>query len=268
MNFFQCDRWKDLFLSTNGSDIQGGKMYMENGYWTVDLHTEFKDYDNEIDKFIDWINPYIVGRKKKQYIGKWKDEDMNNYINLYIERENNKLNHSELYNLWKKWHTKKYCEVSEDIKTNSLILFCNDICDRIEKEELDYIDELYEDDEYKESDIEDEKVIALKNHLEISNSEAIQDIKNDYDNIYTYGNKKYLVLTDDEADDYFDEYLDRYLDDVILPEIPEYLRYYFDDELWKRDVKMVERGSFLSTYNGEEHYETVNDLEYYIYRTN
>lgn len=34
-----------------------------------------------------------VGRKKKQYIGKWKDEDMNNYINLYIERENNKLNH-------------------------------------------------------------------------------------------------------------------------------------------------------------------------------
>jgi hypothetical protein len=35
----------------------------------------------------------LVGRKKKQYIGKWKDEDMNNYINLYIERENNKLNH-------------------------------------------------------------------------------------------------------------------------------------------------------------------------------
>ena len=34
-----------------------------------------------------------VGRKKKQYIGKWKDEDMNNYINLYIERENNKLNY-------------------------------------------------------------------------------------------------------------------------------------------------------------------------------
>lgn len=175
---------------------------------------------------------------------------------------------TELYNLWKKWHTKKYCEVSEDIKTNSLILFCNDICDRIEKEELDYIDELHEDDEYEESDIEDEKIIALKNHLEISNSEAIQDIKNDYDNTYTYGNKKYLVLTDDEADDYFDEYLDRHIDDVILPEIPEYLRYYFDDELWKRDVKMVERGSFLSTYNGEEHYETVNDLEYYIYRTN
>ena len=175
---------------------------------------------------------------------------------------------TELYNLWKKWHNKKYCEVSEDIKTNSLILFCNDICDRIEKEELDYIDELYEDDEYEESDIEDDKIIALKNHLEISNSEAIQDIKNDYDNIYTYGNKKYLVLTDDEADDYFDEYLDRYIDDVILPEIPEYLRYYFDDELWKRDVKMDGRESFLSTYNGEEHYETVNDLEYYIYRTN
>ena len=89
--FFQCERWKNLFLSTNGSDIQGGKLYKENDYWTVDLHTEFKDYDNEIDKFIDWINPYIVGRKKKQYIGKWKDENMNNYINIYIERENDNL---------------------------------------------------------------------------------------------------------------------------------------------------------------------------------
>ena len=63
--FFQCEKWKNLFLSTNGSDIQGGRLYKENDYWTVDLHTEFKDYENEIDKFIDWINPYIVGRKKK-----------------------------------------------------------------------------------------------------------------------------------------------------------------------------------------------------------
>ena len=84
--FFKTERWYMLFLSTNWGDIQGGKFYEENGYWVIDLHTEFKNYDSEIDKFMNWISPYVVGRKKKQYVGWWQGESMNERINIYIER--------------------------------------------------------------------------------------------------------------------------------------------------------------------------------------
>ncbi len=90
-DFFKCERWYMLFLSTNWGDIQGGKMYQEKEYLVVDLHTEFKNYDSEIDKFIDWITPFIVGRKKKQYVGWWQSESMDSRINIYIERDAEKL---------------------------------------------------------------------------------------------------------------------------------------------------------------------------------
>ena len=85
-DFLKCERWYMLFLSTNWSDIQGGKMYEDDGYNVIDLHTEFKNYDSEIDKFFEWISPFVVGRKKKEYVGWWRSESMNDRINIYIER--------------------------------------------------------------------------------------------------------------------------------------------------------------------------------------
>jgi len=85
--FFKCERWYMLFLSTNFDDeMQGGRFYEENGRWTINLHTEFKNYDNEIDNFFDWIKPFIVGRKKKQYVGYYRGEDAEAQTNLYVER--------------------------------------------------------------------------------------------------------------------------------------------------------------------------------------
>ena len=132
----------------------------------------------------------------------------------------------------------------------------------------------------------DERVIALAQHLELDleineadfeneeeKEEAIQNIideldniSNDYDNAYSYGNKEYLVLTDEEADEEEDRQLDNYLDECIYPELPENLRYYFDDEAWKRDARMDGRGHIISTYDGTEYEEKVNDTWYYIYR--
>lgn len=85
--FFKCERWEMLFLSTNWDEnMQGGKFYFDNRYWVLDIHTEFKNYDNETEKFIDWISPYVVGRKKKQYVGYEKHEMMDFRNNFYIER--------------------------------------------------------------------------------------------------------------------------------------------------------------------------------------
>lgn len=85
-DFFRCQRWYMLLLSTNWGDIEGGRMYEESGYNVVDLHTEFKNYDGELGKFLDWIYPFVLGRKKKQYIGWWQSEDMDERVNIYIER--------------------------------------------------------------------------------------------------------------------------------------------------------------------------------------
>lgn len=84
--FFECERWYMLLISNNFGCVSGGKMYEEKGYWVLDLHTEFKNYDCEISKFIDWISPFVVGRKKKEYVGWWQGEDMNQRVNVYIER--------------------------------------------------------------------------------------------------------------------------------------------------------------------------------------
>lgn len=85
-DFFKCQRWFMLFLSTNWGDISGGKFYNNGKYWIIDLHTEFKNYDGEIEYFINWISPFIVGRKSKEFLGWWQGEDMRNRINIYINR--------------------------------------------------------------------------------------------------------------------------------------------------------------------------------------
>lgn len=46
------------------------------------------------------------------------------------------------------------------------------------------------------------------------------------------------------------------------------LIFHFDDEAWKRDARMDGRGHSLATYDGHEHYETVDGDEFYIYRIN
>ena len=63
---------------------------------------------------------------------------------------------------------------------------------------------------------------------------------------------EFAIGSDDEADDAWDEVLDNYLEDFIYPEIPQSIKYYFNDEAWKTDAKYDGRGHFLSAYNGEE----------------
>ena len=85
------------------------------------------------------------------------------------------------------------------------------------------------------------------------------------DKIIEYGKLEYLVLEDNEVEDYLDEYLDELIDETILPEIPKYLRNYFDSEKWKQDaIAWDGAGHFLALYDGVE-----EELDhYYLYRRN
>ena len=137
----------------------------------------------------------------------------------------------------------------------------------------------------------DERVIALAQHLglnlepDFSNvdeetteeeqqeqrEEAIREVTRalsyiveGYDNSYSYYGQEYLVLTDEEADEEEDRQLSNYIDECL--DIPDDIRPYFDEEAWKRDARMDGRGHTLSSYDGCEHEETVNDTTYYIYK--
>jgi hypothetical protein len=110
-----------------------------------------------------------------------------------------------------------------------------------------------------------QKALALAKHLEVDPS--VIEEKND---VFTAegGRNEWMVLTDEEADERWEESLDNYIDECITPELPESIRFYFDDEKWKRDAKHDGRGHSLSTYDGEENEETVDGETFYIYRTN
>jgi hypothetical protein len=73
--FFKCERWQSLFHSINGcDDLSGSKYYKKGDYYVVETETEFKNYDKEIQLYFDFIAHYVVGRKKKIYLGKCKGE--------------------------------------------------------------------------------------------------------------------------------------------------------------------------------------------------
>ena len=138
----------------------------------------------------------------------------------------------------------------------------------------------------------DERVIALAQHLELNlepdfesyvdeeateeeqqeqRDEAILEVTKELDNIveghdnmFSYYNADYYVLTDSEADDMEDQLLDNYIDECL--EIPNGIRPYFDEEKWKSDARMDGRGHTISSYDGCEYEETVEGTTYYIYR--
>ena len=88
--FFQTERWYMLFLSNNFfDDIITSQFKFLKNRWEITIHSEFKNYDDEIELFIDWIKPYVIGRKKKQYVGYYNVEGHDKNINIYIERFNN-----------------------------------------------------------------------------------------------------------------------------------------------------------------------------------
>lgn len=62
--FFKCPRWESTFgdyeTNRNWQEWPGGYLDVSD-ITVIGGHSNFKDYDQEIEKFIDWLEPYIVG---------------------------------------------------------------------------------------------------------------------------------------------------------------------------------------------------------------
>lgn len=107
------------------------------------------------------------------------------------------------------------------------------------------------------------RTLALRLHLDDWDEGAVE-----YEGNNTFANypAEYLVVTDDEADDLWDKALDNYIDDCL--EIPDNLRYYFDEKKWKSDARIDGRGHSLSSYDGDEDSQDTEMGTFYIYRQN
>lgn len=115
-----------------------------------------------------------------------------------------------------------------------------------------------------------DKERALIQHLEAETGDkgeqVIFEIAELVDGSYQTDHGDFLVLTDSEAEDELEAQLDSILEEVVLPEVPENLRNYIDEEAWKRDARFDGRGHYLSPYDGVEHEQQVGDQWFYIYR--
>ncbi len=89
----------------------------------------------------------------------------------------------------------------------------------------------------------DKRIEALIEFLDLEEEEkeGIEELlEEDYYGLSvfeTWGNGKYAVAESwQEVKQAVDRCLDGYIDEVVLSQIPEQYSYYFDDELFKRDI--------------------------------
>ena len=143
-----------------------------------------------------------------------------------------------------------------------------------------------------EDEVKNEKVKALQNHLELDKDE-VNEITLEDGECFHYGDKEYLVLTDDEADEKAKDYIKDSAWAFNSSFLASHSKGDVDEEVFKclsekcessndailsliKDVDhFVDdaissdgRGHFMSTYDGCENEEEINKNTYYIYRTN
>lgn len=72
--FFKCERWQRLFSMNSFYHHPESFADYQQGYLFV--RSDLKNYDGEIEKFIEWIKPYVDFADGKTCIGwKWYEED-------------------------------------------------------------------------------------------------------------------------------------------------------------------------------------------------
>jgi len=73
--FFQTDRWQGIAVSSSCyfgyNQSHSALVYDEiNHHWIVAIRSSIKNYNHEIEKFVDWIRPYIrKGSGEQDFVG-------------------------------------------------------------------------------------------------------------------------------------------------------------------------------------------------------
>lgn len=101
----------------------------------------------------------------------------------------------------------------------------------------------------------DEKIVTLGKYLELTPKE-VQERLEDANGTYIIDKQEYYVYTDEEAEEVAKEYAQSLLD-IALHDVPTYLYYYFDSDLFIKDTLDGDRG-YLITGNEEIQFGNYN----------
>jgi hypothetical protein len=71
--FFTLPRWKQLGRSNSYYHVPWANSKYEEDY--IFSRSDLKDYDEEIDNFLDWVRPYLTSEEGKCIGWKWYEED-------------------------------------------------------------------------------------------------------------------------------------------------------------------------------------------------
>lgn len=91
--FFKCDRWR--WFGSQSSQMFGYTRPASNvdydhiaNQWMVSIRCSLKNYQGEIDHFIDWIKPYVeYGSGDCNLLGYSMDEDGDIPVMYYLHKE-------------------------------------------------------------------------------------------------------------------------------------------------------------------------------------
>lgn len=85
--FFKTERWDLIFMrSSYGEPTEAKFIRTPSGYYELEINCDINYGHQEVQTFIDWIKPHVAGRKKRQYIGWWTNDNVTWRANEYIER--------------------------------------------------------------------------------------------------------------------------------------------------------------------------------------
>ncbi len=83
--FFTLKNWDTIFMS-NYWLKEETYFKNENEQWRLRVACDINYGRNEILQFTEWISPYVIGHKPKEYIGQLDGEDRGDKQNVYIQR--------------------------------------------------------------------------------------------------------------------------------------------------------------------------------------
>ena len=85
---FKCERWPSIFSRSGFLNEAPSFIRLPSGYYRITLRSVLKNYDDEIEKFVDWISPFIAGHKDRTCVG-WQKGEIAPFgpINLYVSKQ-------------------------------------------------------------------------------------------------------------------------------------------------------------------------------------
>ncbi len=84
--FFTMERWDSLFFISAFHEETPYYFKKVGENYRLRVACEINYEAGEIEQFVNWITPYVIGHKPKEYIGYFQKEGSRKKVNVYIHR--------------------------------------------------------------------------------------------------------------------------------------------------------------------------------------